>query len=306
MKYCLFFIFLLFSPSVFSQEEVNLERVNFAPITPDSLLNMKVLHYAQELGYIDDDPRSTYDAATFFIIRSIVSNDSKMDIYLFSFPSQLSHSPWGIAIKYENDYFLYNYSYLAPAILKIIHFTQWGSATYIPAILSIYDLLSCAPEDGAEVKYELRGKARYYYYISNWVHIFKMNDFVYSRRSKKYCLTYNPAASLNLANNLGHEGDKQITQWIQTTYGKKFEYKAYNIFNAKKKSLYLIEIEGDFHKEYDFLFETEERYDFYQVNNSFIPIMYALKSFFKEDNEALLKSIECLCLSYLYYYSTEI
>lgn len=303
MRNYLLFIFLLFSIFVFSQEEINQKRMHFASITPDSLLNMKVLHYAQELGYIDRGIQKTYDTATFFIVHSIISKGIKLDIYLFSFPSQLSHSPWGIAIKWKNDYFLYNYSYLPSAILKVIYLTQWDKSAYIPAILSIYDLLSCSPEDGTETKYELKEKARYYYYISNWIHIFKMNDFDYLQRSKTYCLTYNPTTSLDLVNNLSYEENKQITQWIQISYGKKFSYKAYRIFNTKRSSLYLIEIERDFHKEYDFLFKKEEFYDFYQINGSFIPIMYTLKSFFNRNDEALFKGIECLCLSWLYYYS---
>ena len=96
--------------------------IKLTAIVPDSLLNMKVLHYAQELKYVDKDAQQdTYDAASFFIINSINSKDLKIDTYLFSFPSQLSYSPLGIAIKHKNDYFLYIYGYLTLAILKIMH-----------------------------------------------------------------------------------------------------------------------------------------------------------------------------------------
>lgn len=86
----------------------------------------------------------------------------------------------------------------------------------------------------------------------------------------------------------------------QLTY---FPYKVYKVFNTKKESLYLIEVDRSYHKEYDFLFVKGENYVFYQINNSFIPIMYVLKSFFKRNNETLLKSIECLSLAWLYYHA---
>jgi hypothetical protein len=42
--------------------------IKLTAIVPDSLLNMKVLHYAQELKYVDKDAQQdTYDAASFFI-----------------------------------------------------------------------------------------------------------------------------------------------------------------------------------------------------------------------------------------------
>ena len=41
--------------------------IKLTAIVPDSLLNMKVLHYAQELKYVDKDAQQdTYDAASFF------------------------------------------------------------------------------------------------------------------------------------------------------------------------------------------------------------------------------------------------
>lgn len=303
MKSYLLFIFVLFPVFAISQEEVGFERMDFTPVTPDSLLNMKVLHYAQDLGYIDGSVDNTYDVATFFIVRSIISKQLKMDIYLFSFPSQVSHSSWGIAIKQGNDYCLYNYSYLPSAVLKVIHLMQWDKSVYTPVILSIYDLLSCSSECDMELRCEFRKKAKYYYSIFNWVHIFKMNDFDYSRRSQTYCSVYNPTDALDLVDNLNHETNRQITQWIITSYGKELSYKVYKIFDTEKKSLYLIEIEKDFHKEYDFLFKGE-CYEFYQTKDLFIPIMYTLRTFLKQNHKMLFKGIECLCLSWLYYYST--
>lgn len=106
-----------------------------------------------------------------------------------------------------------------------------------------------------------------------------------------------------LVKKIKNEDSEQITQWIQTSYGKDFPYKVYKVFNTKKESLYLIEVDRSYHKEYDFLFVKGENYVFYQINNSFIPIMYVLKSFFKRNNETLLKSIECLSLAWLYYHA---
>jgi len=71
MKGRILFIFLLFSISVFSQEKASIGKIKLTAIVPDSLLNMKVLHYAQELRYVDKDAQQdTYDAASFFIIDS--------------------------------------------------------------------------------------------------------------------------------------------------------------------------------------------------------------------------------------------
>ena len=135
MKERILFIFLLFSISAFSQEKASMGTIKLTAIVPDSLLNMKVLHYAQELKYVDKDAQQdTYDAASFFIINSINSKDLKIDTYLFSFPSQLSYSPLGIAIKHKNDYFLYSYGYLPLAILKIMHLSQQDSSVYTSVI----------------------------------------------------------------------------------------------------------------------------------------------------------------------------
>lgn len=302
MKERILFIFLLFSISAFSQEKASMGTIKLTAIVPDSLLNMKVLHYAQELKYVDKDAQQdTYDAASFFIINSINSKDLKIDTYLFSFPSQLSYSPLGIAIKHKNDYFLYSYGYLPLAILKIMHLSQQDSSVYTSVIHSMYNLLQYASKEGIELKHELIGQTKYYYNIVNWVHVFKMKDFDYWQHSNAYCPTYNPTASLFLVKKIKNEDSEQITQWIQTSYGKDFPYKVYKVFNTKKESLYLIEVDRSYHKEYDFLFVKGENYVFYQINNSFIPIMYVLKSFFKRNNETLLKSIECLSLAWLYY-----
>ncbi len=68
MKERILFIFLLFSISAFSQEKASMGTIKLTAIVPDSLLNMKVLHYAQELKYVDKDAQQdTYDAASFFI-----------------------------------------------------------------------------------------------------------------------------------------------------------------------------------------------------------------------------------------------
>lgn len=158
-------------------------------------------------------------------------------------------------------------------------------------------------KNGYELKHELIGQTKYYYNIVNWVHVFKMKDFDYWQHSNAYCPTYNPTASLFLVKKIKNEDSEQITQWIQTSYGKDFPYKVYKVFNTKKESLYLIEVDRSYHKEYDFLFVKGENYVFYQINNSFIPIMYVLKSFFKRNNETLLKSIECLSLAWLYYHA---
>ena len=70
MKERILFIFLLFSISAFSQEKASMGTIKLTAIVPDSLLNMKVLHYAQELKYVDKDAQQdTYDAASFFIIN---------------------------------------------------------------------------------------------------------------------------------------------------------------------------------------------------------------------------------------------
>ena len=70
MKERILFIFLLFSVSAFSQEKASMGTIKLTAIVPDSLLNMKVLHYAQELKYVDKDAQQdTYDAASFFIIN---------------------------------------------------------------------------------------------------------------------------------------------------------------------------------------------------------------------------------------------
>ena len=67
MKERILFIFLLFSISAFSQEKASMGTIKLTAIVPDSLLNMKVLHYAQELKYVDKDAQQdTYDAASFF------------------------------------------------------------------------------------------------------------------------------------------------------------------------------------------------------------------------------------------------
>lgn len=80
MKERILFIFLLFSISAFSQEKASMGTIKLTAIVPDSLLNMKVLHYAQELKYVDKDAQQdTYDAASFFIINSINSKDLKID-----------------------------------------------------------------------------------------------------------------------------------------------------------------------------------------------------------------------------------
>lgn len=55
MKERILFIFLLFSISAFSQEKASMGTIKLTAIVPDSLLNMKVLHYAQELKYVDKD-----------------------------------------------------------------------------------------------------------------------------------------------------------------------------------------------------------------------------------------------------------
>lgn len=47
-----------------------------------------------------------------------------------------------------------------------------------------------------------------------------------------------------------------------TSYGKDFPYKVYKVFNTKKESLYLIEVDRSYHKEYDFLFVKGENYVF--------------------------------------------
>ena len=81
MKERILFIFLLFSISAFSQEKASMGTIKLTAIVPDSLLNMKVLHYAQELKYVDKDAQQdTYDAASFFIINSINSNDFALRI----------------------------------------------------------------------------------------------------------------------------------------------------------------------------------------------------------------------------------
>ena len=72
MKERILFIFLLFSISAFSQEKASMGTIKLTAIVPDSLLNMKVLHYAQELKYVDKDAQQdTYDAASFFRGRKI-------------------------------------------------------------------------------------------------------------------------------------------------------------------------------------------------------------------------------------------
>ena len=142
--------------------------IKLTAIVPDSLLNMKVLHYAQELKYVDKDAQQdTYDAASFFIINSINSKDLKIDTYLFSFPSQLSYSPLGIAIKHKNDYFLYSYGYLPLAILKIMHLSQQDSSVYTSVIHSMYNLLQYASKEGIELKHELIGQTKYTQCIYN-------------------------------------------------------------------------------------------------------------------------------------------
>ena len=92
MKERILFIFLLFSISAFSQEKASMGTIKLTAIVPDSLLNMKVLHYAQELKYVDKDAQQdTYDAASFFIINSINSKDRYLPVlfpistFLFSF-----------------------------------------------------------------------------------------------------------------------------------------------------------------------------------------------------------------------------
>lgn len=101
-----------------------------------------------------------------------------------------------------------------------------------------------------------------------------MKDFDYWQHSNAYCPTYNPTASLFLVKKIKNEDSEQITQWIQTSYGKDFPYKVYKVFNTKKESLYLIEVDRSYHKEYDFLFVKGENYVFYQINNSFILLLY--------------------------------
>ena len=184
-----------------------------------------------------------------------------------------------------------------------MHLSQQDSSVYTSVIHSMYNLLQYASKEGIELKHELIGQTNYYYNIVNWVHVFKMKDFDYWQHSNAYCPTYNPTASLFLVKKIKNEDSEQITQWIQTSYGKDFPYKVYKVFNTKKESLYLIEVDRSYHKEYDFLFVKGENYVFYQINNSFIPIMYVLKSFFKRNNETLLKSIECLSLAWLYYHA---
>lgn len=293
----------MLSISVFSQEEINLKKMDLTSVVPDSLLNIKVLHYAQELEYLDRNVQpDMYDTAVFYLVDSIISKDVKVDIYLFSFPSQLSHSPWGIAIKHANDYFLYTYAHLPAAISKIIRIIQPDSSVYASAISSIYRLLHYGAEDGIELKCELKKKVRYYYNIINWVYTFEKNDLDRLQHFKSYSSMCNPAASLSLMENLKDKENKQIEQWIQTSYGGCFPYKIYRVSNTKKKQLYLIETERNHHKEYDFLFEKVRKYDFYQIDNSFVPIMDTLKNFWGQDNGALFKSIECLSLVFLYYY----
>lgn len=300
MKRHLYFIYLLISTSIYAQKEIIHERMNFVSTTPDSILSTKVLHYAKELGYIDAATQSSYDTGTFLKIRSIESNNIRMEIYLFSFPSQLSHISWGIAIKQEKDYKLYTYGKLPLAILDIANFGLSEKSAHNPAISSIYDILSCLSEDESELKCELRDKARYHYHISNWIRIFKMNYFGNSQLTQIPCLANNPTDPLNLANDLGYEKNKLITDWILTSYGKEYKHKVYTVFHSKRKSLYLIETERHSNKDFDYLFERGKQYDLYQMNNSFIPIMHILKSFFKKNNDALLTSIKCLCLSTLY------
>ena len=43
---------------------------------------------------------------------------------------------------------------------------------------------------------------------------------------------------------------------------EKISYKVYKVFNTKKESLYLIEVDRSYHKEYDFLFVKGEKLRF--------------------------------------------
>ena len=92
MKEIILFIFLLFSISAFSQEKASMGTIKLTAIVPDSLLNMKVLHYAQELKYVDKDAQQdTYDAASLFNKNTINNKDLKIETYLFSLTTQLNN-----------------------------------------------------------------------------------------------------------------------------------------------------------------------------------------------------------------------
>lgn len=290
-------ILLFFPIAIFSQVNLDWRKIHFKSVMPDSLLERKVIERAWELEYLEKDTSClAYDAATFFHVCSISDKDVKMDIYLFSFPTQSTHAPWGIAIRYMNDCFLFHYTHIAAAVWKIMDLIENRNYLYPSAISSIYKLLSCASDYGIEMMCEEKEDVRYCFYVAN------------KNRIKRICdnslLTdkCSPVKALHLICDKNLASNTRILQWLYEFYGRKFDYNAYKLCFIDGKALYLIESYNGLYKEYGFLFIEKGAYSFYQTRDLFIPLMRILKNFMGENIEGLVKSAKCLSLCCLYYY----
>ena len=121
----LIIMFMLFPHSIFSQyiiDEFDRQKLEKLCVIPDSLLNIAILNDAKAKSYINDEiiESGNYDVAEVYLIRNITDKQMTLNVYLFTIPSTLCHSDWGIIIEKNECISIYSsYPKLASAIWNL-------------------------------------------------------------------------------------------------------------------------------------------------------------------------------------------
>ena len=283
----LIIMFVLFPHSIFSQyviSEFDRQKLEKLCVVPDSLLNIAILNDAKAKSYINDEiiESGNYNVAEVYLIRNITDRQMTLKVYLFTIPSTLCHPDWGIIIEKNGYTSIYSsYPKLASAIWDLCDIAEKRMDAKFTSLVikTIYDILSYTSLD-IEMKDEKFGNSTYYYTISNWVHIFIKKESDY--KGIIYNAEYNPVKILRMYpvfidSNLRQE----IKSWIQTTYKTDVPYQLYKIQQCNRnKCLYLLETGQHCNKTYDLIFKNKNKYAIYQLNDTYIPLMYRLKSYY--------------------------
>jgi len=305
-------MFMLFPHSIFSQyiiDEFDRQKLEKLCVIPDSLLNIAILNDAKAKSYINDEiiESGNYDVAEVYLIRNITDKQMTLNVYLFTIPSTLCHSDWGIIIEKNECISIYSsYPKLASAIWNLCNIAEKRMNAKFSSLIikTIYDILSYTSLD-IEMKDEKFGNSTYYYTISNWVHIFIKNEYNY--RGIIYNTEYNPVKILRMHPiSIDLSLRQEIKSWIQITYKTDVPYQIYKIQQYNhNKALYLLETEQHCNKTYDLIFRNKNEYTIYQLDDTYIPLMYKLRKCLKNNKMDLLNAVKVISLSNMYYYYME-
>lgn len=310
MKQLYFTIILLFFPIWgLSQSDEFFDRKKMSDllVKPDSLLNISIMNYAKEKGYLQDRDIQAggYDSAEVYLIKQAEAG-AALDIYLFTIPSYSSHPDWGILIKTGNDIVIYSTDMeLAPVVLKLCDMAGDGGHAFSSRFISetVYKILSYVNLN-TEIKHECFDNNIYYYQISDWVHIFKKNEADYVGLWKKaYNKKYDPVEMLKMKSVSPYPIlNNHIKSWIRTSYKREIPYQLYQVSpSSHTRGVYFVETNHGCNKSYDLLFREDDKYIFYRIDNLFIPLLHELKGYIKEES-TLLHAMKTISLSYMYYY----